>query len=64
MVSSTPDFDIGVETDGAPDAACASCGHGGEDHVVRDIEVAGDTKRETFCEGCDALCEFLPAPER
>lgn len=56
----TPDIDEG----GAPDTSCATCGHTGEDHVVRDIEVAGDTKHETFCEACDAPCEFLPAPEQ
>lgn len=54
-----PDIDEG----GAPDLVCATCGHGGDDHVVRDIEVAGNTIRQAFCEGCDAACDYIPRPE-
>ncbi len=55
-----PDTDEG----GAPDSPCATCGHGSDDHVMRDIEVAGNTPHETFCEGCDAPCDYVPTPER
>ncbi len=50
--------------DGGAALPCATYGHTGDEHVVRDIEVAGNTLHETFCEGCDAHCEFFPAPER
>lgn len=58
-MTTTPEIE-----DGIADLPCATCGHAGIEHVERDIEVAGDTKRETFCEGCDAACEYVPAPER
>lgn len=50
--------------DGAPDAPCSRCGHEGHRHLVREIEDAGTTVRETYCEDCEALCEFIPAPEQ
>jgi hypothetical protein len=45
---------------GAPDRPCANCGHAGHDHVVREIEVPGNTVRETYCEECVAICQFVP----
>jgi len=54
-----PDIDEG----GAPDRACATCGHDGRQHIVREIEVAGNTVRETYCEACDRVCTFIPAPD-
>ena len=53
-----------IEESGAADLPCATCGHTGHEHVVRDIEVAGNTLHETFCEGCDAPCEYRPTSER
>lgn len=46
-----------------PDAACANCGHSGQDHLVQEIEVSGDTIRRTYCQSCDASCEYVPIPE-
>jgi MinD superfamily P-loop ATPase len=54
-----PDIDEG----GGPDNPCATCGHAGRAHIVREIEEAGKTVRETYCEGCGALCEFVPVTE-
>jgi hypothetical protein len=51
--------DLDVET-GAPDRACATCGHSGHEHLVREVEVPGNTVRETYCSACAALCEFVP----
>ncbi len=45
---------------GAPDTPCATCGHEGHAHVLRETEVAGNTIRETFCEECNAMCEYVP----
>lgn len=50
--------------DSGIDVPCLTCGHSGHEHVVRDVEVAGDTRRETFCEGCDRACEYVRRPER
>lgn len=54
-----PDIDDG----GGPDRSCATCGHDGRSHILREIEVSGDTIRETYCEECGAACEFIPGPE-
>jgi hypothetical protein len=51
-----------IEDEGAPDRACANCGHPGHQHIVRDAELPGRTVRETFCSECGALCEFVPEP--
>ncbi|MFA7250262.1 MAG: hypothetical protein WC273_11610 [Dehalococcoidia bacterium] len=51
-----------IEDEGAPDRACANCGHPGHQHLVRDAELPGRTVRETFCVECGALCEFVPEP--
>ncbi len=49
--------------EGAPDRPCATCGHDGRLHLVREAEEPGRTIRETVCEACDVPCEFLPLPE-
>lgn len=49
--------------EGGPDRPGATCGHDGAMHVVRETELAGNTAHETYCEGCGAPCEYLPAPE-
>lgn len=54
-----PDIDEG----GGPDNPCATCGHDGRAHIVREVEDAGKTVRETYCEGCSALCDFVPVTE-
>ena len=43
------------------DQPCATCGHSGQLHVLREVEVPGNTVRETYCEGCTSFCAFLPA---
>lgn len=48
---------------GAPDRPCATCGHDGSQHLVREAELPGATARETYCEGCGTTCEFVPDPE-
>jgi hypothetical protein len=35
----------------------------GHEHRVRETEVPGNTIRETFCDLCGAICEFVPEPE-
>jgi hypothetical protein len=59
----TPDAAGIDDTSGAPDRACVNCGHMGHEHRVRETEVPGNTIRETFCEICGAVCEFVPEPE-
>ena len=51
------------DDDSASDRPCGRCGHEGHQHLLREIEVAGNTVRETYCEACEALCEYVPAPE-
>lgn len=46
-----------------PSLACATCGHDSAVHVGRDVEEAGTTITDTFCEGCDRPCDFVPIPE-
>jgi len=48
---------------GAPDRPCATCGHPGHAHLVREVEVPGRVIQETHCTECDAACEFVPAPD-
>ena len=48
---------------GSPDLICGTCGHASGDHLMREIEVAGNTIREMYCESCDARCEFIPEPD-
>jgi len=48
---------------GAADRACANCGHPGHDHLVREVQVPGNTIRETYCSTCGAICEFVPEPD-
>lgn len=59
MTNPQPDAD---DERGAPDRACATCGHPGHSHLVREVEVPGNTIRETYCSECSALCEFVPEP--
>lgn len=49
--------------EGGPDRRCATCGHEGASHRVLETELPGATVIETFCEECDALCDFVPVPE-
>lgn len=56
----TTDTDLGSDDSGAPDRACALCGHAESDHEERDTELAGYTVRRFFCLGCDDWCEFEP----
>ena len=51
-----------TEESGAPDRPCATCGHEGHAHILREVEAAGVTVRETYCEECEAPCEFIPDP--
>lgn len=48
---------------GAPDRPCATCGHDSILHALRETELAGNTVRETYCEGCGSPCDYFPAPE-
>jgi len=48
---------------GAPDRACAKCGHPGHEHLVREVEVPGNTVRETYCSTCTVICQFVPEPD-
>lgn len=59
----TPDAADIDDISGAPDRACVNCGHMGHEHHLRETEVPGNTIRDTFCEACDAACEYLPEPE-
>ncbi len=52
-----------VREEGAPDVPCAACGHDGHRHRLREFELSGTTVRDTFCEDCDAPCEYVPRPD-
>ncbi|MGE3961995.1 MAG: hypothetical protein AB7F65_09970 [Dehalococcoidia bacterium] len=59
MTTDDAGFDEAVET-GAPDAPCAKCGHDGARHRLREVELPGATMHDTYCEDCEAPCEFVP----
>lgn len=59
----TPDQNSIDDLRGAPDRACATCGHMGEDHHVREIEEPGSTIQDTFCVACKTACAYIPEPE-
>ena len=45
-----------------PERACGACGHGEDEHLEQEVEVAGDTLRRTFCAGCEDWHDFVPEP--
>jgi len=49
---------------GAPDRACAQCGHPGHEHLVREVDVPGNTIREIYCSTCGAICTFVPESDQ